>query len=289
MNEEFAIDPAIASRNNELRLLLSKFGFYEGRFVSRFPKRWFAQALEGITDQVLRQRMLVLLEWAKEHALFLPSGRTYDAAEPWIANAVAQQRSSTPFDSVISLERRPEAEHIDDVDPASFRPSRDSRVTGTVTNIMNVLRPLLSLSGSLYLIDPYFKPWATGTRKLLKEVFHESFGARCVSFKAFVSGTEWLRDMDQAESRITDALPKLPAGQKSFSVVVCDDLATTSDIHARYLFSEKGGIRLDKGLRADRVKVDISFIDGSVHEDLMKTYVERPLPFNIVREFSYQL
>lgn len=288
MNEEYAIDPAVASRVTELRLLLSKFGFYEGRFVSRFPKRWLAQALDGITDQILRQRVQVLLEHAKEHA-FLPSGRTYDAAKPWIANAIAQQCSSTPFDSVISLERRPETVHIDDLDPANFRPARDRRVTGTVANIMNAVRPLLRLSGNLVLIDPYFRPWATNIQKLLEEVLRESFGARCISFTAFVSGTEWLHDMNRAESLIADALPKLAAGRKIFSVIVCDDLATTSGLHARYLFSEKGGIRLDKGLRTDRVKVDISFIDGSVHEDLMKTYVERPLPFNTIKEFSYQL
>lgn len=285
MNEEFALDPEIAVRIAELKLLLSKFGFYEGRFISRFPRGWVALALEGVADPNLRKRIEVLLKRAKEECAFLPSGRTYDGKRLWIENAV-EQHSANPFNTVVSVAKRPGVVHIDDLDPTSFHGSRDARVTASVENVMSAIRPLLSLSGYLVLIDPYFRPWATNTKKLLEEVLTESFGARCISFTAFVSVKEWLTSLDRAESLMADSLPRSLGGTRDFRVVVCDDLGTTSHLHARYLFSEKGGVRLDKGLQTSPAQVDLSFIDKSVHEDLLRTFVERPLRYQIVRQFS---
>ena len=287
MNEEFALDPEIAKRLVELRLLLSHFGFYEGRFISRFPRRWFAQALEGITDQGVRQRVQMLLERAKAYA-FLPSGRAYDSSKRWIDNAL-QQHIETPFNAIISVLDQPGVIAVDDLDPRSLPGSRDARVMGSVDNIMKAIRPLLRLSGFLVLVDPYFKPWATNTNKLLNEVLTESSGWQCISFDAYVSEKEWEDEISHAESLMADRLPKTAGGKLDFKIKVCRDLETESRLHARYLFSAKGGIRLDKGLQTDRSKVDLSFIDRSVHEDLMQTFVERPLLYRVEREFSFRL
>ncbi len=289
MNEELALDPGVASHVADLRLVLAKVGFYEGRFISRFPGHWSKMALEGIADQNVRQRVQALLERAREYA-FLPSGRDYDSTMPWIHNALQQQHSNAPFEMVIAAAKQAGVVHIDDFDPPSLPGSRDARIIGTVENIMKVFRPLLALSGNLVLIDPYFKPWISNTKILFQRVLTESFSSRrCISFTAFVSHKEWLDDMRHADAFIVGALPKSLGGKQEFRIVVCDDTGTVSKLHARCLFSEKGGINLDKGLQSNSAKIVVSFMDKTLHEDLMQTFVERPLPFNVVREFKYQV
>jgi len=287
MNEEFALDPEIAGLVVELRFLLSKFGFYEGRFISRFPKRWIALAIDGIADQTLRQRAHVLLERAKEDA-FLRSGRDYDVGKSWMANT-DHQHARKPFSTVISVARQPGFVQLDDIDPSKFPGSRDARVTASVSNLIRIFRPLLELSGNLVLVDPYFKPWSTNTRKLLREVLEVSFRSRCISFTAYVRRSEWENYMDQAIFLTDAVLPKSLDGSRDFRILVCDDFEAETRLHARYLFSNRGGIRLDKGLQTDPSKVDVSYVDRSVHEDLLRTYVERPVPFNVYREFKWRV
>ena len=84
-------------------------------------------------------------------------------------------------------------------------------------------------------------------------------------------------------------LPDAFSQNGRFEVVVCDDEESASPMHMRYLFSAKGGVRLDKGLQIDNsAVVDLSFIDKSVHEDLIRKYVNRPCPYKVVTEYSYE-
>lgn len=282
VNDEFAIDPAIAARVSELRMLLSKFGFYEGRFISRFPAGWIKAALERVSDQNLRQKVHILLERNKETA-FVRSNRPYDSLHSWIENAI-EQHARAPFGQVISAESAPGFVHLDDVDPTTFPGSRDSRVTGSLENIVNVIRPLIRVSGSLYLIDPYFHPWSAKARELTIAVLAEmKIGAE---FKAFVSAKNW-PDFEFADKHIRKILQNESPLKGRLKIQVCDDESSSSGMHARYLFSEKGGVRLDKGLQTDEAEIDLSFIDKRVHDDLVLRFVERPIPYRVVREYCY--
>ena len=263
MNDEFALDPAIASRVSELRVLLSKFGFYEGRFISQFPRGWVKLALNSIPDQVSRQKVLELLKRDKD-AVFMKSNRPYLEAMNWTDNTV-EQHAIAPFKGILSTEARPGFTLIDDVDSTSFPSARDARVTGSLDNIMSAIRPLIKASGSLFLIDPYFQPWAARTRELLIAVLEERKPG--TELKAMVSAKDWPQ-VEYANGKIRDALPQTFLRDWRFKVLVCDDELSKSRLHSRYLFSEKGGVRLDKGLQTDEAVVDLSFIDKSVHDDL---------------------
>lgn len=287
MNNEVAVDPIVASHVAELRLLLSKVGFYEGRFISRFPKRWLALALGGIVDQNMRKSVQVLLDRVKDGA-FLPSGRSYDSARRWIDNAIDQHKSQ-PFSEVITDEKLEGCINIDAFDVDQLKGSRDIKVVPNSENMLSALDPLLSLSGSLFLIDPYFVPWASVTRRLFVDLLLRCFSARCVSFTAFVSEKEWRNEFIDADKRIREILPTSLGGTRELRIVVLGDLATSDQLHARYLFSERGGVRLDRGLQTGRARVDLSLIDRVVHNDLMHTFVERPLPYPIIKEFRFQI
>lgn len=283
MNDEYALDPAIASQVSKLKFLLSKFGVYEGRFISRFPARWIKLAFEGITDQNDRYKLQLLMERCEKEAAFIRSNRTYDGEKLWVVNA-SEQHDEAPFTGLISTEARPGFIGIDEVDPTSFSGSRDARVTGSIENMMKAIRPLIEMSSSLYLVDPYFWPCEGRTCELLAAVLAERRSG--TEFRAFVSSKHW-PEVNLADKLIQGALPSFSLGKGRFNVQVCDDQKATLRLHARYLFSDRGGVRLDKGLCTDEAVVDLSYIDKGVHEDLMLRFVKRPLPFNVVREYSY--
>jgi hypothetical protein len=70
--------------------------------------------------------------------------------------------------------------------------------------------------------------------------------------------------------------------------VVCfEDDDPESKQHARYIFSERGGVRLDKGLQVDKAQVDFSIIEKPVHDELMKFFVERPLALAVDYRVSF--
>lgn len=285
MNEEFALDPALGSRVQQLRFLLSKFGYYEGRFAARFPKAWFRDAVEQIQDDSIRAALAAL--WERYGDLtFLASGRPYDPKQKWLENATSQHLSR-PFAQVISAERHEGTTALDDLELDALPGSRDARKPGSVDNLLDVMSPLIRTSGTLYLIDPYFVPWAHHVKWLFTAVVEQAFNARCVSLTAFVSVGSWSEYLHDGEERIEKTLPRRWGGRKRVDVKVCNDVGSDMKLHARYLFSERGGIRLDKGLQTQRAVVDISYIDRGVHEDLMKTFVERPLPFEVVRHFAF--
>jgi hypothetical protein len=283
VNEEIALDPAIATRVGDLQLMLAKVGFYEGRFLSRFPKRWASMALEAVDGDVNLTRVRVLLERAKESA-FVPSGRPYNSGMRWVENAISQNQIS-PFAGIVAIERRQGCVAIDDLDISMLPGSRDIRIVPSRERLLSLLRPLVRSSGSLYLVDPYFKPWLGNTRRLLCDFLAEAFSSRCISFSAFVSIKGWYEELSSANEKINSVLAAIEHVGRSLRFVVCDDLGTAEQLHARYLFSERGGIRLDRGFQTGRVNSDFSVIDKGVHDELMKTFVERPLPFPVTREY----
>ena len=63
----------------------------------------------------------------------------------------------------------------------------------------------------------------------------------------------------------------------SFKYLLVDDDQSSSRMHARYLFSIKGGIALDNGFQrlSSGRKVTVSPIGKAVHEELLRTYLDQ--------------
>jgi hypothetical protein len=280
VNDEYALDPSTAAAVLELRFLFGFFGHYQGRFISQFPKGWIRDALNGIQDENIRSKASELLMHEKDR-VFVRSGRAYDQSMTWVEN-VLQQQQQRPFSMAIAgSDVGPNFKNISDVNPAEFPGSRDIKCVGSAENILSACRPLLLQSGSLVLVDPYFSPWKSHTRELLRQALAEAFKARCLSFTAYVSKSKW--DEDSVHG-IVSVLPSKGTATRKFSIKVCAD---NGAMHSRYLFSEKGGVRLDRGLQVSRSEIDISLVDKRVHDDLMKEYVERPVRYAITDSYDF--
>lgn len=48
MNEEFLVEPTGFNSALELKYVLEKFGFFQGRFIGKFPKDWKKQIYQNM-------------------------------------------------------------------------------------------------------------------------------------------------------------------------------------------------------------------------------------------------
>ena len=281
MNEEIALDPEIGRYIDRLENIRGKVGFYNGRFISRFPKGWFKRAIEyakhGLTDDKAK-RAEDLLRKLKDEAL-LPSWRHYNDEESWHANVTA---SAPPFDMRISATPVRDFLTATEVDEEDWKGGQGEDLPiATVKNLLNALKPLLTQSRRLYLIDPYFHPTSNRSKELFISALGMAFGARCVSMTIIRNQKDW---MPWAELRShLQAIMNVPAFRgKELRFCVARDLGTQFVLHDRCIMSEKGGLTLDNGLQTKPSLFTLAYLDRTRHEQRWKRYTERLLPFDLI-------
>ena len=108
MYQEYAVEPAaIGSSWETFRYLIEKFGFQEGRLISRFPAKWERLVIDAAKmadiGDIARKRITEKLREAKEKDVkIINSGRKYDPdLGSWVANARAADVKK-PFHGIIA-------------------------------------------------------------------------------------------------------------------------------------------------------------------------------------------
>ena len=164
MHQEYAVEPAaIGSSWETFRYLIEKFGFQEGRLISRFPAKWERWVIEAVkaadVGDIGRSRIIEKLQKKKRTAI-IKSGREYDPGlGSWIANARASH-SGNPFHAIIARDDHDEDEIVDlqgleDEHPLMIAPiSRD--VPRTRRDLTNACLPLLRSASEVDIVDPFF-------------------------------------------------------------------------------------------------------------------------------------
>jgi hypothetical protein len=275
MNEEYAVEPSAVEKLSELRHFISRFGFYEGRFIARFPHRWVRVALEAIADDEMRYRAHVLFENARRTGVFISSTRKFDSSRSWLQNAISYQSGDMPFTAVVATQAHLDCQTLDSVE---LDGGPGERFRGDVGNILNALSILLRTARTLYLVDPFFHPWAANTKPLFNAMLREAFSNKVQALEAYVSADEWQPPSGTLTEVLQNAIENRWDGKKRVTIHLCE----SHDMHMRYLFCENGGVRLDKGLQVSpRVNIEVSYIAAAVHNSLMQQYVERPPQFQV--------
>jgi hypothetical protein len=282
MNQEWAVDPACVERHSDFSLLASHLGFTEGVFLSKFPSNWLSLAFQRaeVLCEPQKTKVREVLRRIKESASLLPSGRGYDGQRNWGVNA-CDQHEVLPFDRLMSTSSTQHFTDISAIDEFDWSSAREARTAGSLKTIIEILQPLIRLSYNIILVDPYFAPQRKGNRDLFKSVVDMAFSNKCREFKFFVRTVNWPYIENQCEGELRKLLGRYSHGSKKISVVCFDDSGCEHKQHARYIFSELGGLRLDKGLQIDESLVDFSTIGRVTHDELLKFFVQRPLAMKV--------
>jgi len=304
MLHEYAVDPACLKEWETFRNLLEKFGIPYGRLISRFPKDWMRIVDETCNSFTFLQRRMMAEELTriKKQAL-IRSGRLYDGNKLWKENAV-EQHSNKPFHAIITDTKEGEQDFVLNVkditeNTLAYTPSlwqvernKKSKILRTAGELSLAIAPLLRMSKRILFIDPFFEPASDRWQKPLRLCIESAIENRekCPAFEYHLKNDN-SESKEKFEKRCNDYLADvIPVGAE-LKLFRWDDRRQDGGEgwHARYVLTERGGIRIDWGLdegKRDTFKTDIALLDQYSWQEYWDIYQEDSDTFNLVDTIS---
>lgn len=116
-----------------------------------------------------------------------------------------------------------------------------------------------------------------------------AFNAKCKELFIYVRSKNWpWEEKKRCEYELGRLLEKTWEGTRRLTVDCFEDDADPKyKQHPRYIFSEKGGVQIDRGLQVVKAIVHFSMLEKHTHDDLMKFYWERPLALAVHYRVSF--
>jgi len=287
MNEEFLVEPAGFNSALELKYLLEKFGFFQGRFIGKFPKDWQKQIYQNMSSlpDVEQARVKRLLE--KSKGTLVPSGQPFESSKSWLDNA-HQQVEQKRFSGLVAANPNQWGyPDFSEVDEDYLLGGHDVRVLGQAENYTEIARRLLQLSHEIVLVDPYLHLNKPACEKVITHFLGIAQQGKCRSFVIWAreekAGMKGYQQMLERRYKT-----KLVKGSQLI-VKLVNDNNSTEKIHARLMLSVLGGFRFDQGFAEipDNRYVDISILDKQTHDHHCRWYVDpgSPNDFEVVEEY----
>lgn len=285
MNELFAIEPTAFVDHRDLKFLLARFGFSEGRFVAEYPKRWIRLVFDHLSTlpDVERSRAVALLQKYKEDRL-LPSGSPYLQEMSWIENAQATKKSGQVADVIVAREHGGIFPTPDvDIEYFHDRGGRTANVLSIAEEYASAASILLRLSHEVAIVDPYIHSRPTkGYQRVIESMATQAAKGKCRSFIIFSldDGT----GLDRTEVVVRQFFASVcKLGISVKYVVLRDQGSEDADNHGRFMISSKGAMQFDKGFEEEGTPRyrKVSILDSPMHKHLYSQYLEDQLPFDV--------
>lgn len=288
MDELIAANPLLFTSATEFKLFLNHFGPFAGRYLAKYPNHWSSiieQAYENKGD-IERQSINRLLAIAQtEYAILEQPELAWDQKQSWVNNAGPFLTVKPPiFKSIIN--------EISDFD---LTPASEERVFGTLDEYLRVCRTLLLISPELHIIDPYLNPTKKDIAVVLSSFFKIIPLGKCKTLTIWARNSlvigdkkpeSILKDIEISLKNVTNKANFKNNFKITYNLIRDDDRA--SKMHARYLLSIKGGIKLDQGFQVlpRGRKVDVNPVGRVLHNEIYKTYAENDNDFTIENTVS---
>lgn len=287
---EYAVEPDALARWNPLWQALDQFGIAQGRLISQFPKKWQSRVYEATANcpPVERAKLEVRLRQLKDK--LISSRRAYDPAHNWRDNARAQM-SAIPFQAVIQADNPGNDEFIlTETDLHSGTPrwniATQQRVSRQPPDMAVCIAGLCSLSQELLFVDPHFS-----ADRRFTEVLQEFIRV------AHMHGQAYRRIELHTGTRVPKValeagcnqwvVPRLPRGV-SIRFCMWQERASGEKLHARYVLTERGGIRFDVGLDSGDPgqTTDVSILDDLLHSLRWADFQSGSAAYDLVDQFT---
>lgn len=295
MNETFAIEPTAFEDVKDVKLILRNFGFHEGRFIASLPGKWLREVyshLENFPDGLPKQQAKRLVETMKERGGLVASNYAYNPSVPWLTNAKSCEKSLSGI--VVSpqthVELRTErCRAIADIgdDKEFFGASRDARIEATLEGYIDAARYLLLASSEIYLIDPYFNFARKENTDVLEGFIKIGLSSKCKSFVIYADDN---KSKPKGIDKILEVFGRrFPNTGISISARFIDQGNAVDEFHPRYLLSQSGALRFDKGfITEDGTRRDVAPIDLALHKDICRMYIEGKHEFTETARYTYE-
>lgn len=292
MLQEYAVEPAaIGSDWQTFRYLIEKFGFDQGRLISQFPKHWFRevyQAAGGLSD-LQKKRVEEALNAAKKNKV-VRTGRPYNPdLGGWLDNALAEH-GREPFHAIIAA-ANPGGEacvvRSDEVDDrhALMACARERAVPRDVESLAAALQGMLRFGARVVFVDPFFDPYKALHKRvflrLLTIVKDLNPRAECEIHYRYHANKPDNADLEGEAAALFGDI--IPAGM-AVTLYCWKERDGGEDFHARYLLTDKGGIRVDAGFEpvGDHQNTDVSLMDFDLSQMRLAALARNATEYELV-------
>jgi hypothetical protein len=225
---------------------------------------------------------------ARIDSKLLKKGRSFDHGKSWLENAEDQQKVN-PFRAILASANPREVTDVLVVDDLNeelplWSVPREMQVPRTAADLSDCCAPLLRLSSEILFIDPHFNPAKIEYRRPL-----EQFLNILASVAPQVHRIEYHTECDPSKNTRTQAyledaaikkLPSLIPAGLTIRVMMWKRREGGKPLHARYLLTELGGIRVDHGLdEGDSGETtDIGLLSNELHTAAWGDFQRQPEP-----------
>lgn len=289
---EYAIDPqALGSSWQNFRYIIEKFGFDKGRLISQFPKQWFREvyaATDGMPP-MQKKRIEEALNQAKKNKV-ARFNRPYDSSMACWLDAALREHDREPFHAIIANENPGGdsevcfAEDLDENDELMAVP-HDCAVKRDIESITAALRSFLRLGSRIVFVDPFFDPYCDRQRLLFLECFtivkDLNPKAACEIHYRFHRNKPSNEELERDATRLFKEI--IPDGI-CLTVYCWKERVGGEDFHARYLLTERGGLRVDAGFDpvGDHQNTDIALMDYELCQRRLASFERHAVDYDLV-------
>lgn len=263
MHKEYAVEPAAIGQSWEtFRYVIEKFGFTEGRLISKFPSAWPRLVMEAAdaagVAPVARKRIEEKLR-TKKNLVLLKAGRNYDPNLPfWLDNAIASD-AEKPFHAILVSnnlggDRCISIDELEDTHPLIHVP-RTADIPRTGADLAAACSLLLVAAREIDVIDPYLfriENANTGYRETIRHllgVLHNS-GHTNMTVRLHYGNANNCPPESHVLQNASNWFHGLIPPTFSVRLTAWDEIQGGEDFHDRFILTDRGGIQIGSGLAA---------------------------------------
>lgn len=281
------VDPRFALEWRDIDDFLNEFGPYNGRYIPGLPKNWvelFKSHLDDLGLQPVKKQEYLTKAWQKARLCIDPKNWEWNDSKGWNQNVqhhIPKERNPIVIGN--ALDPLPFLSWADGISEIRESGSTSWTFIGSVNSYYEICRPLLVMSPSAYLIDPYLDPFDSEVKKLIKYFLYLMSGSKCYSIEIVRSFDEKNKRFsrnsfdyesirDELENQYGSFVPK----KCSLKIhILKDKRGNEISLHDRFFLTKVGAISFGHGfnLSAGGSYQNAHVIDERHHEFLRNAYI----------------
>jgi len=292
---EYAVDPECMGDWGTFRFLVSGFGVSSGRLISNFPRNWLKKTqticLKNFSSFRKKQLVAEELNRIKKFGI-VDKNRLYDGTKSWLPNALEKHKDET-FHAIITNTNDTVPDYVLRANeilgntPLWDVPT-DKDVERTIGGLSTAIEILLRISNHILFVDKMFDPaiskWseplirfieiATSNRNIQPIVEYHF----CIDDEELVISGVPVSFSDYCKNHSSNMIPE------GINVNFCriSPKPGGEGVHARYVLTDKGGIRIDWGLDTGQPgqRTDVGLIHDHLWKNRWKQFNEKSGTFD---------
>ncbi|MFO1377321.1 MAG: hypothetical protein U1F14_09980 [Steroidobacteraceae bacterium] len=280
---EFAIQPSAVGSWRDFRYVFEKLGFSEGRLGTRLPKDWDNKVLGSCSDEIDRKRIECALQRHAQSRLTDPPVFGNARLATWV-DEVSAAHARRKLSGVVLANGTtvkfsdPPSTTIADANEEFFRAERSRWVPCTAKDLAEMARVLFRLSPKVVLVDPHLNPRTTMNAEWIepvKELLRVGRAGGCHVVEILTSTACLPKSPDHEVYKFLEVCSEEAGRLSQVSIAFLNPETVPNRLHGRYLISESGALRYEKGFRAVGADVsnDVSIVDGGMHAELVTGFM----------------